>query len=67
MIYNIFYSWQSDLPNSKNRSFIVTSIKKAKKLIKSRESRRKDMVSHNKLTLQLIQRDIKILSFHPSK
>lgn len=34
MIYTIFYSWQSDLPNNKNRSFIESSIKKAIKLNK---------------------------------
>lgn len=34
MIYNIFYSWQSDLPNKGNRSFIEGSIKKAIKLSK---------------------------------
>jgi len=29
MVYTIFYSWQSDLPNNKNRSFIETCIKQA--------------------------------------
>ncbi len=34
MIYNIFYSWQSDLPNKSNRSFIEYCIKKAIKMNK---------------------------------
>lgn len=34
MIYNIFYSWQSDLPNNTNRSFIEDCIKKAIRKIK---------------------------------
>ncbi len=29
MVVNIFYSWQSDLPNSKNRGFIQSCIEKA--------------------------------------
>ena len=29
MAYSIFYSWQSDLPNNKNRSFIENCIKQA--------------------------------------
>lgn len=33
MILKVFYSWQSDLPNSKNRSFIEKCIKKAAKNI----------------------------------
>lgn len=34
MKVNIFYSWQSDLPNAKNRSLIETSLKNAIKMIK---------------------------------
>jgi hypothetical protein len=29
----IFYSWQSDLPNNKNRGFISTCLEKAAKTI----------------------------------
>lgn len=32
MIYSIFYSWQSDLPNKDNRSYIESCIKRAVKL-----------------------------------
>lgn len=32
MRYNIFYSWQSDLPNKDNRSFIEECLKKAIKM-----------------------------------
>ena len=34
MKVNIFYSWESDLPNAKNRSLIETSLKNAIKMIK---------------------------------
>lgn len=34
MKINIFYSWQSDLPNSKNRSLIESSLNKAVKQVK---------------------------------
>jgi len=37
MKISIFYSWQSDLPNNKNRSFIEDCIKNATKEIESRE------------------------------
>lgn len=33
MLYTIFYSWQSDLPNSTNRSFIEKALEQAAKLI----------------------------------
>ena len=36
--YSIFYSWQSDLPNSTNRSFIEKAMKKAIKTINSDET-----------------------------
>ena len=35
MKVNIFYSWQSDLPNTKNRNLIESCLKKAIKLIKN--------------------------------
>ena len=35
MKVNIFYSWQSDLPNAKNRNLIETCLKKAIKLLEN--------------------------------
>lgn len=35
MDVNIFYSWQSDLPNNTNRSFILTALEKASKEIRN--------------------------------
>lgn len=37
MNYNVFYSWQSDLPNSSNRGFIESCIKSAIKELKMSE------------------------------
>lgn len=37
--YTIFYSWQSDLPNNSNRSFIEVAIKKAIKKVKTLDIR----------------------------
>ena len=34
MKVNIFYSWQSDLPNSKNRNLIESCLRKAIRLLK---------------------------------
>ena len=34
MKVNIFYSWQSDLPNSKNRNLIEACLRKAIRLLK---------------------------------
>jgi len=34
MKYTIFYSWQSDLPNSTNRGFIETCLEKVLKNVK---------------------------------
>lgn len=35
MKINIFYSWQSDLPNAKNRNLIEACLKKTKKLLEN--------------------------------
>ena len=35
---NVFYSWQSDLPNSTNRSFIETALNKVAKAVRADES-----------------------------
>jgi len=34
----VFYSWQTDLPNSTNRGFIQTALEKAAKSIRDDES-----------------------------
>lgn len=35
---NVFYSWQSDLPNSTNRSFILTALEKSAKELREDDS-----------------------------
>jgi len=40
----IFYSWQSDLPNSTNRGFIQDALERAAKILRSDESVRVEPV-----------------------
>lgn len=44
MNYTIFYSWQSDLPSSSNRSFIQSALEKATRLISKDETFQLDAV-----------------------
>ncbi len=43
MVYKVFYSWQSDLPNNCNRGFIESAIEKALKSIKSQDEYKLEM------------------------